>query len=262
MVIIKNILNGFNKYKNLLYELVIRDIKIRYRRSFLGLLWTLINPVLTMIVMTIVFQHFLRFDISNYPVYFFAGNILFSFFTEATSNAMHAITDNGSLLKKVYIPKYLFPVSKVLSSGVNLFFSFIAMLLVMLFTGVEFQWTLLLTPLVMLYILMFAIGIGMVLSTVMVFFRDIAHLYGIFTMLWMYLTPIFYPESFIDRGYAYILLYINPMIYFVRYMRNIVLDGVVPGLQLNLLCFTYGFAFLLLGMAVFYKKQDKFILYI
>ena len=213
-------MQGFIRYKNLLYELVTRDIKVRYRRSVLGVLWTVLNPILMMIVMTIVFSQLFRFEIENFPIYFFCGNIIFSFMVTATNDALQSILGGASLLKKVYIPKYIFPVSKVLSAGVNLFFSYIAMLLVMLATGVKFHATMLLTPVVALYVMLFSIGLGLILATMMVFFRDIAHLYGVVTTAWMYLTPIFYPESLLgDKSEWFLLL--NPMYQYIHYMRSI-----------------------------------------
>lgn len=251
----------FYKYKDLLYELVIRDIKIRYRRSFLGILWTILNPILMMGVMTVVFSQLFRFEIENFPIYFFAGNILFSFATEATTNSLHSIIESSSLIKKVYIPKYLFPLSKSISSLVNLFFSYIAMMVVMIVTGVPFKITMLLSPFVIIYLLMFVIGIGLILSTVMVFFRDIAHLYSVVTLLWMYLTPIFYPASILKDKASFALV-LNPMYHYISYLRDIILYGQTPSIQENITCFFIGFVFLVLGLTVFYKKQDKFILYI
>lgn len=253
-------LEGMKKYKNLLYELVIRDIKIRYRRSVLGLLWTLLNPILMMAVMTIVFSNLFRFDIANYPIYLFTANILFTFMVESTTNSLYAITGNSSLIRKVYIPKYLFPVSKALSSFVNLFFSFIAMLLVMIVTKVPFYQTLWLSPLVIIYVLIFSIGLGLMLSTAMVFFRDTAHLYSVFTLAWMYLTPIFYPVDLLKEK-SNLFLTLNPMYHFVEFFRNIVLYNTIPTLYDNILCFLISFVFLILGLFIFYKKQDKFIIY-
>lgn len=258
---IKTMFQGFLKYDNLLFELVSRDIKVRYRRSVLGLLWTLLNPILMMGVMTIVFSQLFTFEIENFPVYFFAANILFSFNTEATTNCLYAIIGNGSLIKKVYIPKYLFPISKVLSSVVNLFFSFIAMLLVMVVTGAPFHLTLLLTPLLMIYVIIFVMGLGILLSVASVFFRDVIHLYSVFTMVWMYLTPIFYPASLLEEQ-ASIALVINPMYYFIKYFRNIALYNNIPSLQDNIICLLIGVVTLVIGLFVFYKKQDDFILYI
>lgn len=258
---LKIMLLGFYKYKDLLYELVTRDIKIRYRRSVLGLLWTILNPILMMLVMTVVFSQLFRFEIENYPIYFFAGNILFSFLTESTTNSLHSMIESSSLIKKVYIPKYLFPLSKVISSLVNLFFSYVAMMIVMIITNVPFKFTMLLSPILILYISMFAVGLGLILSTMMVFFRDIAHLYSVITLLWMYLTPIFYPISILKEK-TVLALTLNPMYHFITYLRNLVLYGTVPSFQDNIICFLIGVTFLSFGLFVFYKKQDKFILYI
>lgn len=258
---IKTMFRGLYKYKNLLYELVIRDIKIRYRRSVLGLMWTLLNPILMMTVMTIVFSHLFRFEIENFPVYFFTGNILFTFITESTTNSLHSIIGSSSLIKKVYIPKYLFPLSKVLASLVNLLFSYVAMIIVMIFTKVDFSLAMIFSPLVMIYLSMFAIGLGLILSTMMVFFRDTAHLYSIFTLIWMYLTPIFYPTSLLADK-SDLLLKLNPMYYYLSYFRKIVLYGQFPNFTDNIICFLIGSIFMGIGLLVFYKKQDKFILYI
>lgn len=255
------IVSGFRKYKNLLYELVIRDIKIRYRRSVLGLFWTVLNPILMMLIMTVVFSNIFRFEIENFPVYFFAANILFSFMTESTTNALHSITGNGNLIKKIYVPKYLFPMSNIFSSVINLLASFMAMLLVMLLTKVPFHLTLLFAPIILAYIIVFSLGLGMILSTIQVFFRDTAHIYGVLTMAWMYLTPIFYPESLLSEKLNYVLTF-NPMVHFIRYMRDIVLYQSIPSFSQNLTCFSISGATLLIGVILFYRKQDKFILYI
>ncbi|WP_343248566.1 ABC transporter permease [Diplocloster hominis] len=258
---IKEFLGGFLHYKALLYELVVRDIKVRYKRSFLGLLWTIVNPLLTMAVMTLVFSHLFRFEIENFTIYFLTANIMFTFFTESTTNGLHSIVDNGNLIKKVYIPKYLFPVSKVMSGVVNLFFSFIALIIMMIVTGSPFHLTMLLTPIVMIYLIMFSMGLALILSAFMVFFRDIAQLYGICTLLWMYLTPIFYPVSLLKDNAPWALS-INPMYYYIDYFRMIVLEGGVPSLRMNIICFLISFIVLLVGLVIFYKKQDRYILYI
>ncbi|MGN2337055.1 ABC transporter permease [Clostridium cagae] len=258
---LKIVLSGLFKYKNLLYELVIRDIKIRYRRSVLGLLWTLLNPVLMMTVMTIVFSHLFRFDIENFPVYFFTANILFAFNSEATTNCLYGITGNASLIKKIYIPKYLFPVSKVFSSVVNLLFAFIAMIIVMIATGAPFYSTMILTPVIMFYVILFTLGLGLILSVAVVFFRDVAHLYNVVTMAWMYLTPIFYPVSLLQEKMS-LALTLNPMYHFIEYFRSIVLYNQIPTLSQNITCLLIGMITLTIGLIFFYKNQDKFILYI
>lgn len=258
---IQSALSQLDKYKYLLYELVSRDIKIRYRRSVLGLLWTLLNPVLMMMVQTAVFSNIFRFEIEHFPVYLFTANILFSFMTESTTNAMYSIEEGSALIKKVYVPKYIFPISKVFASVVNLFFSMIALFLVMIVTRVPFHMTVILIPIDLVYIVLFCVGLGMILASLQTFFRDVAHLYSVFTMAWMYLTPIFYPESLL-AGKMKMVLTLNPMVYFIRFMREAVLYHAVPSMTLNMTCMVIAVGMLLIGSYVFEKRQERFILYI
>ena len=190
---IKVRINVFFQYKDLLYNLVSRDIKVRYRKSFLGMLWTVLNPLLMMIVMTIVFSTLFKSTIDNFPVYFLAGNLIFTLNSEITNNCTYAIIGNASLLKKVYIPKYLFPLSKAGSALVNLMFSLIAMFLVMIILRVPFLPTLLLLPIPIAYAFIFSLGLGLLLSAVTVYFRDIAYFYSVLLLAWNYFTPVFLP---------------------------------------------------------------------
>jgi ABC-2 type transport system permease protein len=253
-------IKNFLKYRDLLRELVIRDIKIKYRRSVLGLAWSLLNPLLMMVVITIVFSHLFRFQIKNYPIYLLTGQIMFAFISESTNMAMTSITGNASLIKKVYIPKYIFPIAKVLSSFVNLLFSLVAVVIMILVLHVKISWTILLFPIPLLCILALAVGMGLILSAYTVFFRDILHLYGVFLMVWNYLTPIFYPESLLEK--YKILLFVNPLYFIIKYFREIVLYGTLPSLQLTCSSIGVPLFILMLGMYLFYRKQDKFILYI
>lgn len=254
-------LNVFLKYRNLLRELVARDIKVRYRRSFLGMLWTVLNPLLMMVVITIVFSTLFKQNIEHFPIYYLAGSLVFSFNSETTSNALYAIIGNSSLMKKVYIPKYLFPLSKTVSGLVNLGFSLIAMFIVMIILRVEFRPTLLLLPIPLFYVFLFAAGSGLFLAAVTVFFRDVANFYGVFVMAWTYFTPIFYPTSILPEA-ALKLMYLNPMYHYVEYMRQLILYGQFPGMKENLVCFLFGVISLVIGVIVFYKKQDRFVLFI
>jgi ABC-type polysaccharide/polyol phosphate export permease len=252
---------GFFKYNNLLFELVVRDIKIRYRKSILGLLWTLLNPLMTMLVMTIVFSSLFKSNIPHFPVYYLTGSILFSFHSEATSQALMSIISNASLIKKVYIPKYLFPLSRVLSSMVNLGFAFFALLLVMIIDGAPFNGTVLLFFIPIFYLTLFTTGLSLILSAITVFFRDISHLYGVLTLLWTYMTPIFYPVSIISDQYRWIYEY-NPMYYYINFFREIIINGNFPGLSENILCLSIGILSLIVGLYTFYKCQNKFILHL
>ena len=258
---VKEKMEGFRRFTPLLRELVVRDIKVRYRHSVLGLVWTVLNPLLMMVVITIVFSTVFKQNIPNFPIYYLAGSLIFSFNSESTTTALSSIYSNASLIKKVYIPKYLFPLANVLSGLVNLGFSLIAMFIVMLVTGAPFHATLLLLPIPIFYTFLFSAGLGILLSAITVFFRDIAHFYSVFILAWTYFTPIFYPVDILPDA-AMKLMQLNPMYHLVTYMRSIVLYGVFPSLKENLLCLCLGLLMLALGLFVFYKKQDKFVLYV
>jgi ABC-2 type transport system permease protein len=254
-------LKTFLKYNSLLKELVVRDIKIRYRRSVLGLLWTVLNPLMMMIILSIVFSSLFRMNIVNFPVYVLIGNVIFNFNADSTSQALMSIVANSSLIKKVYIPKYLFPLSKVLSCLVNLGFSFISLLIVMLFTKAPFYITLVTIWIPIIYLLMFSLGLGLILSAVEVYFRDIAHLYGVIITAWMYLTPLFYSIDIVPDTIKKLIV-LNPMYHYVTFFRKIIMDGVFPSLSENLICFSCGVVMILVGMFAFDKLQDRFILHI
>lgn len=251
----------FYKYKDLLINLVSRDIKVRYRKSFLGMLWTVLNPLLMMIVMTIVFSTLFKSSIEYFPIYFLAGNLIFTLNSEITNNCTYAIIGNAPLLKKVYIPKYLFPLSKAGCALVNLGFSLIAMFLVMIILQVPFLPTILLLPIPVFYTFLFSVGLGLFLSAVTVYFRDIAYFYSVALIAWNYFTPVFYPVEILPE-FAMSLMNFNPLYHYIDYMRNLILHGVVPGIPENLVCLTAGIISMLIGTYVFYKKQDNFILYI
>lgn len=249
------------KYKHLIKELVMRDIKVKYKKSILGFLWTLLNPLLTMVVLTIVFSNLFRFDIENFPVYLITGQVMFNFFSEATNMAMLSINDNAQLIKKVYIPKYIFPISKVLSSFVNLLFSLVAVFLIVIFMKIPIRISSIYSIMSLMYILIFAAGIGLILVSLNVFFRDVQHLYGVLLTAWMYLTPIFYPANIIPKQFEW-LISLNPLFYMVQHFRATILYGVIPSFELNSICFMNAAGAFILGLFIFYKAQDKFIMHI
>ncbi len=251
------------KYKPLLKELVVRDLKVKYRRSFLGYLWSLLNPLLMMVVMTVVFSFMFRSNIENFPLYLICGNTLWAFFCESTTMAMNSVLSNGALIKKVYIPKFIFPISRVLSSFVTMSFSLVAILIVMLVTRTPFHWPLLLFPIPMVLLLVFCIGIGMVLSALAVYFRDIMHLYSVITMAWMYATPIFYPldPEVLPQQIINVIKY-NPMYHYINFFRQIVIYGNIPEIETWIFCAGSAIISLVIGLAIFRKMQKNFILYL
>lgn len=252
---------GLKRFMPLLKELVVRDIKVRYRHSVLGLVWTVLNPLLMMTVITLVFSTMFKSNIPNFPVYYLSGSLIFSFNSEATTTALNSIISNASLIKKVYIPKYLFPLSNILSGLVNLFFSLIAMLIVMIVLRVPFHPTLLLIPIPIFYVFLFSTGLGLALAALTVYFRDIAHFYSVFVLAWTYFTPIFYPADLLGET-AMKLMQLNPMYHFVTFMRQLVLYGTFPDLRTNLICLLLGCVSMVIGLVIFYKKQDNFVLFV
>ena len=217
----KEFLSELYNYRELLQELIKRDLRVKYRKSVLGYLWSLLNPLLMMMVVSTVFSYVFRFDIENYPVYLITGQTLFNFFQEATNMAMTSITNSASLIKKVYLPKQVFPVSRILSSFVTFLFSLLAIVIIMILTRVKITWTILLFPLPLLYILVFSIGLGLLLSIMSTYFRDVYYLWGIFITAWMYFTPIFYPTAQLS-GFAMSIMRWNPLYQMLQCCREIV----------------------------------------
>ena len=259
-----NLISVFVKYRALINQLVQRDIKTKYRRSVLGLLWTVLNPLLMMTVLSIVFSYFFsRYgDVENFPVYLLCGQVIFNFFNESTSIAMGSIVHSGELIKKVYVPKYLFPITKVMSSGVNLLSSMIALVIVMVATRSRVTPTVLLAVFPLLYVLLFSTGVSLFLSAAAVSFRDLMHLYSVVTTAWMYLTPVIYPMSILDGAprWAVFIINANPLTAFIKIFRAVVLDGVTAPWILHVQSIVWCVIALVVGSLVFKKSQDKFIL--
>lgn len=250
------------QYKDLLKQLVSRDIKLKYRRSFLGYVWSVLNPLLIMIVMTIVFSTMFSRNIENFPVYLFTGQLLFNFMNTSTHQAIFSITGNGALLKKTYVPKYIFTVSKITSGMVDFVFSLGALLIVMIATGAKFSFYILLFPFVVLQLYIFCIGLGLFLAQANVFFRDMQYIYNAVTTAWMYMTPIFYPIEMLPDWVAWLIKHLNPMYFYVGQFRDLVYSCRLPGPMIMIAGCVTAIAMLIIGIWSFTKTQDNFILYI
>lgn len=267
----------FLQYWDLLVLLVQRDIKLKYRRSFLGYLWSVLNPLLSMLVMVIVFSTMFKRKIENFPVYLICGNILFSFMRESTNKAMTSVIENAALLKKANVPKYIFTLSKVTSSMVNFVLSLGALIIVMIATKVPFRFQnlLIVIPITELYV--FCVGLGMLLAALTVFFRDIKNIWGVVTLAWMYLTPIFYSlgsfynDNEPNRNLAATALGLfirrfNPMYMYIQQFRYFIIQNAdvweVPTPELVWRGALVAAAFLIVGTLTFRKAKNKFILYI
>ncbi len=261
---INNLKYVFKKYGFLMQQLVSRDFKVKYKRSVLGVLWSLLYPVLTMAVMAIVFTNVFKFSTPgvNYLVYLMSGLVMFNYFSEASNLAMSSVVANFSLINKVYMPKYIFPVSKCLFVGINFLLTLIPLYAIILLTGTGLNIYHLLLPYGYLCLFMFTLGFGLILSTIAVFLRDMFYIYGVILTLWTYLTPIMYDASIIDHPLLQFILKCNPLYWFVYFARRIILYHTVPELNAWIYCMVFGLGFLLLGLLVFKKNQDKFIYYV
>jgi len=252
-------IQNFLRFQPLLVELVARDIKIKYRRSVLGVLWTLLNPLLMMIILSVVFSNLFKFDIENFPLYLLSGQVVFNFYSDATNSSMNAIIGSAGLIKKIYVPKYLFVLSRVLSSIINVLASFSALILVMLALRVELEWPILFVWYPMITLMIFSLGVGLFLAATTVKFRDIQHLYSVFITALTYLTPVIYPMSILP-GWLYKIVLLNPITNYLQMFRGCMINNMFPTLSQVIVALLEAIIMLALGLYVFYKNQDEFIL--
>lgn len=252
----------FRQYQDLIKELVARDIKLRYRRSFLGYVWSILNPLLIMMIMTVVFSAMFKRNIENFPVYLLTGRMTYDFMKNSTNLAMKSVTGNAALMKKTYIPKYIFTVAKVTSSLVDFIFSLGALMIVIIVTGAGFHWTMLFLPVVFLELYVFSMGLGFLLAALHVFFRDIQYIYNAVLTAWMYLTPIFYPLESLPKALQIFISTCNPLYYYVTQFRCCVLYGVIPPGDLVLGGWVIAIVMMMIGLLVFDRNKNNFILYI
>jgi ABC-2 type transport system permease protein len=270
MIVSSHAKNEVEKDRFILKQLVTKDFKIKYRRSFLGVAWSVLNPLLMMIVMAVVFSTIFAQGRNGavspelYPLYLIVGNVTFSVMSESTNQALMSIIWASSLLKKVKVHRWVFPVQKVLFSLVNFGFSLIAVAIVMIWFHVVPTWHLILLPVCLFLLMLFCMGLGMMLSALTVFFRDIMHLWSVVITAWTYLTPIFWTTDFIGQmpHAVRVIMYANPMYNYIQFMRDIFLFQTTPTFFTVGMCVAWAVVALVLGYVVFHKSEHKFILYI
>ena len=260
--IIKNTYKVIKKYRELTKQLITRSIKLKYRRSFLGYIWSVLSPLMTMIVLTVVFSTFFKRDISNFPVYLLSGQIVFNFFSAMTKISCSTIIENASLIKKTYVPKYIFVFARVTSGFVDYFFSLAALILVMLITKASFSFYNLLFIIPSVEVFIFTFGCSLFLSQANVFFRDINYIYQVFIKALTYLTPMFYPLEILPEKIKFAIVHFNPMFVYVDMFRDCVYRNSFINMQSVLSGFLWALTALLIGGFFFKKNQDNFILYI
>ena len=254
-------LKKVKQYRFLFEELVKRDFKKKYKRTTLGILWSMISPLLQLLVMNWVFLGFFGRSMPHFTIYLFSGNLVFSFFSEATNNGMEALASNASIFSKINVPKYMFLLSKNVSSVINFLLTLVIYFIFVASDGLPFtpKFFLLIYPIICLVI--FNIGVGLILSALHVFFKDISYLYNIFTLLLMYLSAIFYNIANYSPS-SQRLFHLNPVYNYILYFRTIVIDGAIPGMWTHVLCVGFAMGALLIGAAMYYKYNFKFVFYL
>ncbi|MBO5945767.1 MAG: ABC transporter permease [Clostridia bacterium] len=241
-------------------ELVKRDFKKKYKRTYLGMVWSVLSPVLTLVIMRIVFSGFFGSEIAHYTTFIFCGNIIFNFFTDSTNGSMGSLMENSAIFSKINVPKSLFIISRVTSSLINFALTFCVFIVLCLVDGVSFHLGFFSLIIPVACLIVFNLGMSLFLSTMFIFFRDIQYLWNIFTMLLMYASAIFYdPSQLGDIGE---LFFINPVYVYIKYFRVIVIEGSFPTLTHNLFAIGYALLALVVGTLVYKKTNHKFIYYV
>lgn len=245
------------RYRDLLRQLIARNIKTRYKRSVLGILWTLLNPLLMMIVLTLVFSHVFRFHAVNYPVYALCGLVLWNFFAQTTTGAMSELLWGGSLMNRIYLPRAIFAATALGTGLVNLVLSLIPLLLLMIVTGAPIRAAILFLPVPILLTTLFALGLALFLSTLSVYFSDVVEMYQIVLTAWMYLTPIIYPKEALPTKYHWLLNF-NPFYHLLEVFRAPLHVGVLAGPKTLGMAALVAVASFLIGWWFFAGKADEF----
>ena len=258
--LVKKRVTKFKKYRFLFSELVNRDFQQKYKRTILGMFWSILSPLLNLLIMKIVFTQFFGKDSPHYTTYLFSGNLILAFFKEATQNGMRSLMENNKIISKINVPKYLFLLSKNVSALVNFSLTLCVYFLFCFIDGIHFgpHMLALLLPTVCLVIM--NIGVGMILSALFVFFRDIQYLYDVFLTLLTYVSAIFYKLDRFPAAYQKLFL-LNPVYVIINYYRTVVISGAIPSLPYHGLMLFYSAFFLILGSNIYKKYNTEFVYY-
>lgn len=254
-------MNELLAYRDLVVLLVARDLKVRYRRSTLGFLWTMLQPLLMMSILSAVFSYAFRVDLPGYPVYVLSGLLFWNFFSQSVVSSMNSLRANANLLTKVPVPKAVFPLAVVLSGLINLLFALVPLLALLFATGHRLSPALLFLPVAVAIAGLFTIGAGLLLSPLAAFFTDVLELVGVVLMLLMYATPIFYPEAIVPERYRF-LLALNPLRAVLELFRTPIYRGALPSLGEVALAFGLALLSLALGIAAFRRASDRIVLHL
>jgi ABC-type polysaccharide/polyol phosphate export permease len=250
-------LRGVFLYRDLIFQLVRRDIVARYKRSVLGIAWTMLQPLGMMTVLTVVFSTLFQ-QVAGYPAYVLSGLIAWTFFSQSSTAALVQIVWGGALLNRIYMPRTAFAISAVGTGLVNLVISVVPLIVIVIFLKIPITASVLFLPISMLLLTCFSLGIGLILSTVAVSFPDVSEMYQILLLAWMYLTPMIYPENVIPQAYRFWVFTFNPMYYLLKIFRMPIYNGTLPDWKTLLIGTSISFATLFVGWLIFARKADEF----
>ena len=255
------LIETMKRHQFLFEELAARDFKQKYKRTLLGMGWSVMFPLLTLLIMRLVFSRFFGNSTPHYTIYLFAGNIVWGYFRESTIGGMRALWDNAHIFTKVNVPKYIFVLTKSISALINFGITLVVFFLFVWFDGIAFSWRFFMLAVPSLCMIVFNLGVGMMLSAMFVFFRDTGYLYEVFLTLLMYLSAIFYTVDSFPATIQKVFL-LNPVYCYIKYFRVIVIEGHIPTLSFNLICIFYALLALLLGLWIYKKKNHEFLYYV
>ena len=253
-------LRGIFEYRDLIFQLVRRDVVTRYKRSVLGIAWTMLQPLGMMVILTLVFSTLFS-SVRGYPTYILSGLIAWTFFSQTTTAIINHTVWGGELFRRIYLPRTSFAVSSVGTGLVNITLSLVPLFFIMLITNTPFHWSMLFIPFVLIILAAFTLGVGLIISTLAVFFPDVSEMYQIILLAWMYLTPIIYPEEIIPQAYRYWFFNLNPMYHIIKIFRMPLYDGLLPDWKTFLFGTSISLLTLAIGWFVYSKKADEFAYY-
>ncbi len=257
--------NAFRRNRFLFSELVKRDFKKKYKRTYLGMLWSLLSPLLTLLIMSIVFTRFFGSSIEHYTIYLFCGNIIWSYFSDATNGGMPSLVGNASIFSKINVPKYLFLLSRNISALINFVMTFAVFLIFCVADGIALTPLFFALAIPVVCLILFNIGMGLILSALFVFFKDVQYLWSVFLTLLMYLSAIFYNPAQMGDVFGISLnkiLMFNPVYTYISYFREVVLEGILPSWQHHALCIGFAVGTVAIGTLIYKKMNHKFLYYI
>ena len=249
------------RHRFLFEELVKRDFKKKYKRTVLGMAWSLLSPLLTLLVMRLVFTQFFGRNMEHYTIYLFCGNLVFSYFSESTGQGMQSLMGNAGIFTKVNVPKYMFLMSKNIQTLINFGLTLLVFFLFCILDGITFTWKFILLLYPIGCLVLFNIGVGLILSALFVFFRDIQYLWSVFTQLLMYMSAIFYTIDHYSYTVQCVFL-VNPIYLFIRYFRKIVIEATIPTVWFHLLMLADVLIVLGVGCYMYKKYNTRFLYYV